>query len=90
MFCPDCAGRRFQKAEMLRRLRKHLREVLFTPRKDLEQPSLTYSIQRRVCKLMIQLMQSQTIICRGEVIPQDTLDLCEVEEFPVNKKETVH
>jgi|TARA_R110000824_G_scaffold116455_6_gene267910 hypothetical protein len=39
---------------------------------------------------MIQLMQSQTIICRGEVIPQDTLDLCEVEEFPVNKKETVH
>ena len=53
MFCPDCAGRRFQKAQVLRRLRKGRREV----------PD-----QREVLTLIIRLIRAQAIECRVEIV----------------------
>tara|TARA_Y100000296_G_scaffold79327_1_gene103088 strand:+ start:194 stop:400 length:207 start_codon:yes stop_codon:yes gene_type:complete len=53
MFCPDCSGRRFQKAQVLRRLRKCRREV----------PD-----QREVLTLIIRLIRAQAIECRVEIV----------------------
>lgn len=77
MFCEDCAGRRFQKAQILRRLRKC---------------RLAVPDARDALTLIIRLIRSQAIVCRGYVrtLNEDEKSFWKSVENAVDEDGTVH